>query len=261
MAQLDQFLGTVLTDLTQARVTSDICSRDTSRFYQQDPVLRSYSVPRVALDSFEFELQFAITGVKVRKNDYDDKLKLERMYACGGLQLAEKMCQHSDQYLTNRDGIDTMQPAVRTLLMRLRNSSERSKLSQSLIQLLNEAQLVDEEGHFQSDKAAPLLVDRFVQIATQDLELSESLRLVMPELRNELKQVTDRELDELENSVRFLMECSEDFNLEVEVCADRLRERPVNTLSTLKLKGGFKNYVWTQSHQQDGTLVQKLVHE
>lgn len=31
MAQLDQFLGTVLTDLTQARVTSDICSRDTDR--------------------------------------------------------------------------------------------------------------------------------------------------------------------------------------------------------------------------------------
>lgn len=261
MAQLDQFLGTVLTDLTQARVTSDICSRDTSRFYNQDPVLRSYSVPRVAIDTFEFELQFAITGVKVRQNAHDDKVKLERLYATSGMQMAERMSQHSDQYLSNRDGIDVLQPAVRTLLQRLRSSSERSKQGQTLTKVLEDADLVDGEEHFQSDKAEPLLLDSFINLATQDITLTEGLRLVMPELRNTLSQLLDKELADLENAVRFLMEFSEDFNLEVEVCADRLRERPVNTLSTLKIKGGFKNYIWTQSHQQDGSAVQKLVHE
>lgn len=261
MAQLDHFLGTILTDLTQARVTSDIYSRDTSRFYQQDPVLRSYSVPRVDIQSFELEMQFAITGVTIRKNDYDDKLKLERLYSCYGLQLAEKLAQYMNTYLTTQDGIEPGLPVIRNLLFRLRSNGERSKIGTALMQLLQEGALIDSEEHFQSDKAEPQLVDLFIQLLTQDIELPDSINIIMPELKTELRNVVGRQLDELENAVRFLMECSEDFNLDVEVCADRLRERPVGTLSTLKIKGGFRNYVWTQSHQQDGSQIHKLVQE
>lgn len=261
MAQLNQFLGTVLSELTQARVTSDIFSRDTSNFYQQDPVLRSYSVPRVNIDEFEMEMQFAIAGLVREQNNTDQSIKLERLFSTSAQKFADKLSQATIAFFSGESTTEQDVPAIRLMLMRLRHAGERSKIGLVLSQRLNQSEFFDSEHYFLPDPAVPVCVDSFLQQATSQLELPANLKDEMTALRNNLLEEAEALAAELENAVRFMLENAENHNLDVEVCADRLRERPQNTLCTLKLKGCFKNYVWTNSTQQDGSSVQKLVQE
>lgn len=261
MAQLNQFLGTVLSELTQARVTSDIFSRDTSNFYQQDPVLRSYSVPRVNIDEFEMDMQFAISGLVAEKNDTDQAIKLERLVSTCGQKVTDKLAQQTSNFFSADNGSDQDAPAIRMLLMRLRHAGERSKIGLAVAECLKKPEFYDDEHYFKPDLAVTAVVDCFVQQATLHLEVPAAQQQDLTELKRSIHEDAEAQLADFENAVRFLLENAENHNLDVEVCADRLRERPVNTLCNLRLKGCFKNYVWTNSTQQDGSSVQKLVQE
>ena len=63
MAELHQVIGSILRDITQARITSDIYSRNMSKYYEQDPLLRRFPTPRSEIDEVEIDLKFAIAGI------------------------------------------------------------------------------------------------------------------------------------------------------------------------------------------------------
>ncbi|MCK4783042.1 MAG: hypothetical protein KAV87_04775 [Desulfobacteraceae bacterium] len=65
MAQLHQIIGAILRDIAQARVTSDIYSREVSLYYEQDSLLRTFPIPRSEIREVNIDLRFAISEVTV----------------------------------------------------------------------------------------------------------------------------------------------------------------------------------------------------
>jgi hypothetical protein len=57
-------LGGVLAEITRARAVADQLTRDLVEQYDRDPVLRSLSVPRVALDGVSLALRFRVGEVQ-----------------------------------------------------------------------------------------------------------------------------------------------------------------------------------------------------
>ena len=63
MVDLSQVVGGILKDITQARFTSDAYSRNISRYYEQDPLLRRFPIPRADIEEIEIDLKFSILGM------------------------------------------------------------------------------------------------------------------------------------------------------------------------------------------------------
>jgi hypothetical protein len=75
---LAHLVGAILKDISQARMGSDAYSRDISRYYEQDPLLRGFSVPRADIESVELDLKFAFKSAKLtdaRDMDSADRLR------------------------------------------------------------------------------------------------------------------------------------------------------------------------------------------
>ena len=65
MPELYEVVGSILRDIAQARCLSDLYSRDISRYYAVDEVLRNFPVPRAEINEASFTLSFVIDGVTV----------------------------------------------------------------------------------------------------------------------------------------------------------------------------------------------------
>ncbi len=69
MAELNDVLGAILRDVAQARVISDLYSRNVSLEYQQDDVLSAFPVPRVEITEASIDLKFAVNKVEQKEAD------------------------------------------------------------------------------------------------------------------------------------------------------------------------------------------------
>ncbi len=65
MPELHHILGSLFRDVAQSIFTSDMYSRDISRYYEQDALLRHFPVPRTEIDELEVQLRFAIGGIEI----------------------------------------------------------------------------------------------------------------------------------------------------------------------------------------------------
>jgi hypothetical protein len=69
LAELNDVLGAILRDVAQARVTSDLFSKNVSVDYQQDEVLSGFPVPRVDVVQASIDLKFAVSNVERKDVD------------------------------------------------------------------------------------------------------------------------------------------------------------------------------------------------
>ena len=67
MVDLAEFLGTVLRNVTHARVIGDLFSRDVSLQYQKDPLLVDFPVPRLEIKEASVQLRFAVNAIERRQ--------------------------------------------------------------------------------------------------------------------------------------------------------------------------------------------------
>jgi hypothetical protein len=73
MAELHHIIGSILRDISQARATSDIYSRNLSKYYEQDPLLRRFPTPRTDIDEIEIDLKFAISGIEINPSQEENR--------------------------------------------------------------------------------------------------------------------------------------------------------------------------------------------
>ena len=69
MADLQQIVGAILRDLAKARFSSDIYSRSIARYYENDLLLRRFSVPRADIEEVEVDLKFSIAEVTASESE------------------------------------------------------------------------------------------------------------------------------------------------------------------------------------------------
>ncbi|MEE4265471.1 MAG: hypothetical protein V2I56_22480 [Desulfobacteraceae bacterium] len=269
MAELHQVIGSILRDITQARITSDIYSRNLSKLYEQDPLLRRFPAPRSEIDEVEIDLKFAISSITYNPSQDENR---EAMAANIFIKYADHITQTFFDGLI--DCLETLQKdkklgAIDTKTSRkIYGFEHRIYLKQDVLLYFlrhkgNLLQMIKDGGaqkHIKND----ILRKRFkkiyrAQLTEKELEstvtfLFQDSMLTEEEL-NVLAQCVFKEhvdealknaLQEMKKPLQHVWEKEGDQKLSVEVTAEKLMETPESAISTIKIKSRVQNYMWTK---------------
>lgn len=64
MAEINKVIAAVLRDVTEARASADLVSRQLARQYAADEVMKYFAVPKAQVGTIHFELKYAVESVK-----------------------------------------------------------------------------------------------------------------------------------------------------------------------------------------------------
>jgi hypothetical protein len=251
MAELQQILGNIFKDIAQARVTSDIYSRNISKYYEQDPLLRKFPLPRTEVSEVEVDLKFIMSGLE-SSLEQDEGLetatapmfiKLSRELSDG---LFEHMLEASKKYANFSP--DTAK--------KLAGTEYRIYLSQSLVVYFqrNRGKLV-KKGKFNireaSEDIGQLLRTRADDLLTDsglsEKQLEEMVKAVFRKLDIE------SQLRSVEKPILAAHKEDGEFKVGVEVTADKLAEAPEASISSVKVKAQVRNYIWSKVEHEGET--------
>jgi len=73
MPDLNQIVGAILRDITEARTAADFATREVSSYYGNDEIMKYFPVPRVDIHDVTIDLRFAVGSVANDENRQTDK--------------------------------------------------------------------------------------------------------------------------------------------------------------------------------------------
>lgn len=252
MADLAEFLGTVFRNVTQARVTSDLFSRDVGRQYQKDPVLIDFPVPRLEVREASIRLRFAVNALERRDiplAELAGPLVQEEASALAG-QIRRELIEASPereailQGLASK-GID--------LVKALSEAIERAALAGNAL----EAALA----------GRPAALVRNLQGAVNALLLEDAAlrRLItrragVQAVRERIRQKVTEAAGRLVSQVQAAREASARQALSVNAAVTRkeLAEVPEPLLSEITVVAEIRNYEWSETGEAEGKPLYRL---
>lgn len=268
MAELHQVIGSILRDITQARITSDIYSRNLSKYYEQDPLLRRFPTPRSEIDEVEIDLKFSISGIVFNPSQDENR---EAMAANVFIKYADQITQiFFDGLIHCRDKLEKGKKIAEIDPQSVRKISgfeHRIYLKQDILLyfLRHKGKLSHKIKKGRAFKRIKnILSERFKKIDKKPLSEEESELAVKylfqdsdlsPQHLKTLEQCVFKEfvddalkkaLQEMKEPLKYVWDTEGDKKITVEVTADKLIETPENAISTIKIKSRIQNYVWTE---------------
>lgn len=250
MAKLSDILGSVFRDISQARVSSDLYSRNISKYYEQDPLLKRFPVPRTEVEEVEVDLKFVLEGLET--TDVQDEGR-EAALATIIVKIAKDLSDRAYDEL--RDIIPAETEDLEEERKKVEGFEYRIYLSQDILLYFQRSK---EELHGKGK------FDR--REASEDLEKIISRQLskvfadaVVPE--GQWKKYIDGAIKALDLDAYLrrmrdpLREAygKEDTKLDIEVTVDKLAHAPENGISSIKLKAKVRNYVWNKVQHEGKT--------
>lgn len=272
MAQLHDVVGAILRDIAQSRVTSDLYSREVSRYYEEDSLLRLFPIPRTEIREVEIDLTFGISEVRKDNTRAEDK----HVYVSRIIQ------RYSDK-LTNQvfDGLrgsPDSKIGKESLWQEMVNSIDtiesRSDVKFKIIDFFesNISDLIKEQKIEEQEESTSISLDLkkdkakegIMQIVEHGILSKEKVNTLIEEksLRNSLyywleNGLEDR-LDAMDKDLNFELEA---YALDVTVSASDLAEMPESSLSKIKITSEVRNYNWSQVEEKDNQVVRRLIPE
>lgn len=257
MAQLHQVIGAILRDIAQARVTSDIYSRDVSQYYEKDSLLRIFPVPRSEIREANVDMKFLISGIEIdpeRKEDRESKTSAVFEY------YSELMI---DAFFSVLREID--KPGWIELFKKYDTPEFSKKLRTSLLDYFenNSNTLINDENELDQDECEDGIKD---VLGKYFYDIDEVEVVIKKEnLITKAKSNVTREINELKESmaieIRIVRDTAEDYKLDVEVTAAKLMDVPEAALSSVKLTIELRNYLWSQVEKTDDKIIRRLIPE
>ncbi len=251
MAELQQILGSIFRDIAQARVTSDLYSRNISKYYEQDPLLRKFPLPRTDVDEVEVDLKFVMAGLEATTDQDESR---ESSTATIFTKIAGNL---SDGLFENmRAASGKFANLSEQTANRLEGLEHRIYLSQSLlIYFQNHRAQLMHDGKFDVGKA----LSDIKQLLKSNLEeqLGDS-GLTENQLQDiEKKVFANLKIENHLKSIKKPLEESyngdADFRATVEVTVDKLAEAPDTAISSIKVKARVRNYIWSKVEHEGKT--------
>lgn len=252
MADLAEFLGTVFRNVTQARVTSDLFSRDVGRQYQKDPVLIDFPVPRLEVREASIRLRFAVNALERRDIPLAELARAvvqEEASALAG-QLRRELIEASPE----REAIlQALASKEIDLVKALPAAIERAALEGSVL----EAALA----------GRPAALVRNLQGAVNALLLEDAAlrRLItrragVQAVRERIRQRATETAERLVNQVQAVREASARQALSVNAAVTRkeLAEVPEPLLSEITVVAEIRNYEWSETGEAEGKPLYRL---
>lgn len=252
MADLAEFLGTILRSVTQARVTSDLFARDVSRQYQKDPVLIDFPVPRLEVREASIRLRFAVNALERR----DVPLA----------ELARAVVQEEASALAGqiRREVIEASPEREAILQAL--ASKEIDLVKALPAAIERAAL---EGSVLEAALAgrPAALVRNLQAAVNALLLEDvalrrliTRRAGVQAVRERIRQRATETAERLVNQVQAVREASARQAVSVNAAVTRkeLAEVPEPLLSEITVVAEIRNYEWSETGEAEGKPLYRL---
>jgi hypothetical protein len=251
MPELHQILGSLFSDIAQSVFTSDLYSRDVSRYYEQDGLLRHFPVPRTEISEMEFDLKFAISGIELNPTQsIAREANAATIFIDFSYDLSESFYEElHDILLELRKQGKSISDAV---LEQAASAVNSIYLRQDLLKFFQRNQgILIEQGTFQVDKAREEIRDI----------LEKHLNALLGEdlTNKEKKDVFDRiikaiklesGLKALVEPLRFAWNRAGDFKMDVEITAEKLSELDSEHLSSVHVRTRVRNYKWSEVEHQ-----------
>jgi hypothetical protein len=250
MAELHHILGSLFSDIAQSVFTSDLYSRDISRYYEQDALLRHFPVPRTEIAELEVELKFAIAGLELNPaQTIGREANAATIFIDLAYELSEnfhdKLSDALSDLMEKRKDID---PAV---LERTAWPVNLLYLRQDLLQYFQHNQsILIQDGKFNVSEARAeiqeLLKDAFTRLMGKEAD-----KLTAKDKKDVLERVNkaiklDSNLKSLEEPLQYAWNRAGDFKLDVEITAEKLGELSSEHLSSVHVRTRVRNYKWSE---------------
>ncbi len=253
MAELSDVLGSILRDVAHARVVSDTFSRDISREYERDVILRLFPVPRVEIRDASIDLRFAVNAVRERPVDMARLVRSE---------VSRQARRLADEVYSQQVG---ERPERRSLLQDLGESEE--ELRQRLAHVTEQAMLASPRALDAALGDNPASMARRVSTEVARLlferpevkrELTRERRVT--EVREDLRSKAADRAKALARNVRETAAAAEEQALSVDVAVTtaELAEVPEAVMSRVGIVAEIRNYEWVEVGEVDGQPVRRL---
>ncbi len=286
MAELNAIIGTILRELAQARYMSDTYSRNLSRIYERDALLRLFPVPRAEVQDVELCLKFAISNIK--KIAHDHESTVSKIFASH----VENITKDLLDGLGGSADFQEMYPEWQTVVSNLLSQNISIDLQSAILTALeeNSSSLINisEEGGKDDEGTGPETItahrSKISAIISETIErvifgrkdVSEAVKKLdlqqypdgnVPSRRSVESKVKSSMTGSIRDRIDVLMSALEKLELEdlfildVDVTKDTLQELPESALTELTIKAQVRNYNWLQVDEKDNKAVRKLQPE
>jgi hypothetical protein len=267
MADLQQIVGAILRDLAKARFGSDLYSRSIARYYENDYLLRRYSVPRADIEEVEIDLKFSVSeveksAVNLEGREANIAVRLERTVeelVATFLGLADAYCKRHKDVAERLEGM---------LAKGFKSTTVRIELRQKALRYFIESytHLIDSRGGFDAEAALAGLKDPFRWAFEPYLKPKVSAEELKGPLGGLIDAVFADEtfagvVKSLEAPIGSIWDANFDAGLEVEIRGDKLAELGEGAISTIKIKGLVRNMVWTEVKVDERNYRRELTSE
>lgn len=258
MAQLHHILGSILRDIAQARVTSDIYSREVSQFYEQDSLLRLFPIPRTEIKEIEIDLKFAISEIAIdpdRREDTEGKL-------AGIFEHYSELISNSFfEKLKTSNKTDLSFQEAATLVDTPENKSalRAAVLDYFLVNKRTFLVIEESEENLVNMKLNQDLITTRVNALFASLMYSQLKDISFGSAKSTITKDLKLKLENMNAEVEYL-ETSE-YKANVIVSNQDLQLLPEGSISNIKIVTTLKNYVWSQVEEKDGKVIRRLIPE
>ncbi len=245
MAELNQIIGALLRDVAQARFSSDLYSRNISRYYEQNSLLRRFPVPRAEIEEIEFEIKFALSGVDFRGDSGEGREAQLALFF-------ERQSNAVASHVINQAARSARSLNKIGLAGELSRESFRIDLRQDILRYLmnNYPHLIDAHGNLDQKMAQDglrqvieqALDDRMARAGAKNQPLAEKIAEQV-----DVKAI----LDQIAKDLHSVWRQDGDCRVLTEISGSALSELPAGAISTLKIKAGLRNYNWTQVESKE----------
>ncbi|WP_124981331.1 hypothetical protein [Nonlabens xiamenensis] len=234
MVPLQEYLGTLISSVNQARVMADVESARIAQVYAGDDLLKNFPVPRFRAQDIELDIPVAIDGFDQQQHQPD--------------------YQPIDNKSFNTSSYALMKDAARVSSFSRKTSSYLNSKIAQLSQTLEtdlKANVPKEEAFKKYEDAAGSLFSKAIEmdrIASTDQD--QPVMAYKSLLRNNLKsQVTGKTITNKLENARVIVE------------AGQLREIPNESIIRIKMKLFEDGMEWHSSSDPDGQVHNRLLPE
>jgi len=241
MANLKDYLGTLVTSVNQARVLADIESANIAEQYAQHNLLKHFSIPRMRMQNVEFTIPVAIenmeTSTPVDYQPIDNKTFVSKVY----------------DELTNVYQVKSFDRAsslkIRQLLFKETNELEKR---------LKSGENTESVLHLFSDKIADqVLKIKNVSDVVKDKKTNESTNERFLSKDSMIEKIIHRAQSEIKpQKAQSVIE-----NANVIVEADKLKEQKTENMVFIKMTVLEEGMEWHTIENENGEKTSKLLPE
>lgn len=239
MAKLSDFLGGLVSSISDARVKSDIQSLKIAEEYAKNDLLKHFAIPRMRVDKVELNIPVAIDKLLEKSQKVYEPIDNKSFSAKAYQQILKSLAVNNLSNEVSKTLRTTIAEHIHLLEAKIRvNQIENALEDFSKNIALKVIEFVD--LIFKEDKRKKLNRD----------ELSKLQSNIVKGLQSSLK-----------DEIKFKSENKVLESLQVIVEADKLREVKPENVIMIKMTVSEQGMEWIKMENKDGEVVTKLMPE